>query len=846
MTAYRHQSSWAAWVVLALLLVAASGSALAGLPQQGHVPEFEIPTVASPPALDGRLDDPCWQEALVSWRFYPSGELTPADQPVEGTTLYLTQYADSLFIGVDCRGASDPATDSIQVFLDPLHSHEFSYVFTVHRNGQTEQDTWADPDWVKATGHWEAAVRNDDAGWSAEARIDLTHLPFLRMHADAVGLLVMRNLSEEKRLVWGLNDTRRGLMPFEPGLESFWACHIRGLDVAGLIAKMDAENESCGAPLAPRVAALRAATGSLLADTSLPPETRMKALSLAIWAEDLDPKRRQCVERMSLRGLGEREEYLHDAEMLAAILSRSSRSGAEALPSLARLAADPCGPALWEINVARPIGRFQGRRFGVGVSFVGLPLAQIREGRARSADAAAKDRARWDKSLRAEGFEVRHERRGQIDLCFQSRPGGKEQVAYATEGNSAYDFAGVTPNGERSLADALCQGKPLDGAFVERLLDEWPTPVKVDGVHDLLAFPLPEASLVADPALELADPKLVRQLWRTLGDAKTVTALTPAKNPVVLLGAAPHDGALRRGGFDVDRWRREAAVGRVSVRTDRGRTVVGLWGRDRASLTRAVRVFRDMRSLLGTRELLVGDLHAHSVLSDGSGSPRQVFLAAMAAGMDFAALTDHNMADGARAAKTWCDELHLPFTVIQGEEVLGQGFEVIALGIDGWVKPQPDPRQMARDIHERGGLALLCHVGYPEEEPAKRLMAEFESLGLDGIDRQSTLMVDYAEEGDLISRQPLVTAVTDAHELVFGDPDRTLVFASDRSEAGILNAIRQGYVVALDPYGLRGPQRLVDVVKALVDERNYLTQEHRKRLEQRLNALSAAWQQGAL
>ena len=37
-----------------------------------------------------------------------------------------------------------------------------------------------------------------------------------------------------------------------------------------------------------------------------------------------------------------------------------------------------------------------------------------------------------------------------------------------------------------------------------------------------------------------------------------------------------------------------------------------------------------------------GVVHVHSTLSDGSGSPEEIVAAAVAAGLDFVVLTDHN------------------------------------------------------------------------------------------------------------------------------------------------------------------------------------------------------------
>jgi predicted metal-dependent phosphoesterase TrpH len=231
------------------------------------------------------------------------------------------------------------------------------------------------------------------------------------------------------------------------------------------------------------------------------------------------------------------------------------------------------------------------------------------------------------------------------------------------------------------------------------------------------------------------------------------------------------------------------------------------------------------------------------MLSDGSGSARQALLACMAAGMDFAAITDHSFGGASYQGKAWSDQWVPNFTAIRGAEVQGADFEMLALGISRDVEAQPDPQQIAADIHAQGGTALLCH---PYGPPYMEIVANLEALGLDGIDRYTGPIADYVTERQLIGRQPVVTSVTDAHDLSFVRPYRTLVFAADRSEEGILSAVREGYSVALNTSGLAGAPHLVDVVLALIAEKDYLRARYEANVQARVEDLARAWDQGGL
>ncbi|MCJ7751073.1 MAG: hypothetical protein MUQ65_08260, partial [Armatimonadetes bacterium] len=191
--------------------------------------------------------------------------------------------------------------------------------------------------------------------------------------------------------------------------------------------------------------------------------------------------------------------------------------------------------------------------------------------------------------------------------------------------------------------------------------------------------------------------------------------------------------------------------------------------------------------------------------------------------------------------KAWSDQWVPNFTSIRGAEVQGADFEMLALGISHDVEAQPDPQQIGADIHAQGGTALLCH---PYGPPYMEIVANLEVLGLDGIDRYTEPIADYVAERQLIGRQPVVTSVTDSHDLSFVRPYRTLVFAADRSEEGILSAVREGYSVALNTSGLAGAPHLVDVVLALIAEKDYLRARYEANVQARVEDLARAWDQG--
>jgi hypothetical protein len=804
------------------------------------VPQFTVPVCTSGPTLDGKLDDACWRQALTSRAFYPAALDTPPDQPSEATTLHLARCGRTLLVGLDCRAVPGKlGTESVLVLLDTTHTHELSHYITIYSDGASKQQAWWDPSWAALPAHYEVAVARGDGGWSAELTIDLTRLPYARSHHEDIGCFVARQFADDSRLLWALPNAHTSFLT--ESWDPYLARHLTGLDLPAMFAQMDAENDVTFAPLVPRAEKLHRQVGALLRDERLPPKVRLRATSLAAYAEEAQPRQRECVERISVRGLEEREVYLRDAEALAAALNELPADGSDS--DLAELFTSAEGPAHWEMNATRLHGRWRNWNYSLGLMLYGLPLAMVEERFVRPPLDVDQRCANQEERLRARGSTVTHETRGRYDVCVETTATGVRRIDYARRGEVVYQAEATVPGGADLLMDSLILRRPFDGALAERLWSGFPAPVRMENAAGLLAFPLAEATVVLPAALDRAQGEELRAQLFTLGKAQGVAAAPPPTGPAVILGTADQEQALQAAGFDPRSWGAREAQGYVALRSEGGRAQVGIWGRDQAGLERAVRVFVDLRRVPSDRELLVGDLHIHTMLSDGSGSPRQVLLACMAAGMDFAAVTDHSFGGASYQGKTWCDRWVPSFTAIRGAEVQGADFEMLALGISRDIEAQPDPQQIAAEIHAQGGTALLCH---PYGRPYLEIVGDLKALGLDGIDRYTEPMAGYLAERELVGQQPVVTAVTDSHSLSFVRPYRTLAFAADRSERGILSAVREGYFVTLDGRGISGAQRLVDVMLALIGERQYLQARYEANARARVEELLRAWEQGGL
>ncbi|GAW49029.1 MULTISPECIES: CehA/McbA family metallohydrolase [unclassified Nocardioides] len=112
-----------------------------------------------------------------------------------------------------------------------------------------------------------------------------------------------------------------------------------------------------------------------------------------------------------------------------------------------------------------------------------------------------------------------------------------------------------------------------------------------------------------------------------------------------------------------------------------------------------------------------GDLHVHTVHSDGSQTQAQVLADARAAGLDFIGSSEHNTSS---AQLTWGKYVPDDFLVIPGEEVTTRAGHWVAAGLSAgtWIdwRYRPEDQQLERFtdlVRSKGGLAIVAHPYVP-------------------------------------------------------------------------------------------------------------------------------------
>ncbi len=194
-------------------LASCSGAAAAQIPTSRAVTAVRA---ASPPSIDGRLEDPVWKEAVPSSGFL---QRDPVEgQPASEETQVRVAYDDdALYLGarlldrdpsgivrqLSRRDAAVEA-DLLVLYLDPHHDRLTGAGFAVsaagvQRDALIYNDSFLDFSWDAV---WESAVEIGADGWTVELRIPLSQLRFPNAERHTWGINVERVIRRRNESDW--------------------------------------------------------------------------------------------------------------------------------------------------------------------------------------------------------------------------------------------------------------------------------------------------------------------------------------------------------------------------------------------------------------------------------------------------------------------------------------------------------------------------------------------------------------------------------------------------------------------------------------------------------------------
>ncbi len=203
---------FAAWTALSLF----PGTSLAQPAPLTPPREVQAVRAATPPTIDGRLDDRVWTEAQPASGFLqrdPSeGQAAIDDTEVrvayDDAAVYVAarlfdRQPGAIVRQLSRRDASVDA-DAFVLYLDPHHDLLTGAQFAVsaagvQRDALIYNDNFLDSTWDAV---WESAVSVDEGGWNVEMRIPLSQLRFPRAERYTWGINVQRIVQRRNESDW--------------------------------------------------------------------------------------------------------------------------------------------------------------------------------------------------------------------------------------------------------------------------------------------------------------------------------------------------------------------------------------------------------------------------------------------------------------------------------------------------------------------------------------------------------------------------------------------------------------------------------------------------------------------
>lgn len=175
--------------------------------------------------LDGRLDEPAWQNAAII-ESEDIHEILPVEySETSQQTRFLVLYdEDALYLAADMRdnqpelmtarvlrqgGQNSWLDDQFNIFLDPFNDKRNGYRFQVNPHGVRQEGLFKGSDQVQWewNGIWQAESRQNESGWVSETRIPFKTISF-NPETDTWGLNLNRRVARSNEVMGWVSRNR--------------------------------------------------------------------------------------------------------------------------------------------------------------------------------------------------------------------------------------------------------------------------------------------------------------------------------------------------------------------------------------------------------------------------------------------------------------------------------------------------------------------------------------------------------------------------------------------------------------------------------------------------------------
>jgi hypothetical protein len=222
-------------------------------------------------------------------------------------------------------------------------------------------------------------------------------------------------------------------------------------------------------------------------------------------------------------------------------------------------------------------------------------------------------------------------------------------------------------------------------------------------------------------------------------------------------------------------------------------------------------------------DLFTGDMHMHTIYSDGAPTPVGLSLAAMSSYLDFAAMSEHNTIDGARLAHTLLAKFGFDYPLIVGQEITMTWAHMNAYPLQTLISWRLTPEETVAAAHRQGAVIQWNHPDFVNSQwSIGHARTQLTGTEVDAWEHLPPRYDEWQRAGTL----PVIVGTTDTHNGTFiggthAGTERTIILARGASGQDLAAAIRSKQVVMVSlggPHFLYGAEDLTALVwGALVD-----------------------------
>ena len=210
----------------------------------------------------------------------------------------------------------------------------------------------------------------------------------------------------------------------------------------------------------------------------------------------------------------------------------------------------------------------------------------------------------------------------------------------------------------------------------------------------------------------------------------------------------------------------------------------------------------------GEFAILAGDFHVHAFPGDGTLTPWALRDEAAHAGLDVFAITNHNNTVATYLWRRFGGSTD-GVIVIPGEEITNPAYHMIAAGTRATVSGRQPAANAIEEVHTQGGITIAAHPirrfwnGYPN---GALMLLDGSEVSHPDVRRISSARAEFAgfnARGQMLAHDGTFAVIgsSDVHIAPAMGACRTYLFVRERTEAGVLEAIRSGRTVASDEEG---------------------------------------------